>query len=234
MNPEDRILVGVIQRKRDLDYLLSERWYRIPEKKAQKGIYADWLAFFLSGKVFKEKNGTIAYFAQRLGVELVQRRMLLPHEPNHKHADHLYHKMQLDLIQEKIPPIVNQPQPHRFAFIYTTGDRFLAATHIRDLYSKADYFVDRVFHVLKQRGYHPIHSWDESQEFTYPLPTAQLRILCEEGEVVSSPLVSDNTEVLYMRPSDYLEDVNLEAQRIIEAVEKRGGPRMVDIPFDFL
>lgn len=235
MNPEDRVLVGVIRRKRDFEALATQHWYRIPFGKAPKGIHADWLAFFLSGKTFKEKSGTIGYYARRTGLELVRRRDLLPDEADHARADELYHKIQIDTLQEKNPPILNQPNPYRFAFIYTTGDRFIAAQHTRDLYSRADYYVDRVFHVLLQNNLKPLRTWEATSQLEYPSLGASVRILCENGEVIAATQSQEEGgEILYLSPSEYLGDAKKDAQRIIDEVERRGGPRMLDIPVELL
>jgi len=146
--PEDRVLVGVINRKRDLDTLQREHWYRVPQGRAPQGIYVEYVAFFLS-RAFAERNGGIYYYARRTGVELVRRRDLLPAEVDHPRADDLYYKLQLAELRHKDPPVLN-PNRRAVSFIYTTWDRFIAARQIEDLYSEADHFVDRGFHALER------------------------------------------------------------------------------------
>lgn len=242
MNPEDVVLIGAIKRKKDLQIALEEHWYRIPFGNAPKGVYADYLAFFLGGHVAKDREGPgVYYYAERRGMELVRRRDLLPGEGDHKNADKIYHKIQLGPLEEKSPPILNAPNPYRFSFIYTTWDRFSKARHIRDLYHDDDYFVDRVYHVLRQKGYKPLRRWSaafQKAEFTYPRPAAQVRVLCENGsEVVGSTgqdAEAEDAEMVYLRPGEYLNDTEAreEAERIIQAVERHGGPRMIDIPVE--
>lgn len=230
MNPEDRVLVGVVKTKRDLEFAINEHWYRIPQGRAPKGIDAEYLAFFLSGKVFKERSGGIHYYARRRGDELARRIDLLGNTKPHPRDNEWYHKIQLDDLLPRIPPIWNHPRPLRFAFIYTTLDRFQRAETIRNLYSNADYFVDRVFHVLRQRGIKPRRTW----EAVYPRG-AQVRVLADNGdEVVASTQEphDPDEEIIYLRPSEYLDDANVAAQRIIAEVNKRGGPKMVDIPIE--
>lgn len=234
MNPEDRILVGVINTKRDFEFARDEHWYRIPQGRAPKGIDAEYLAFFQSGKVFGDLTGGIHYFAERKGIELARRKELVGNTKPHKRDNDVYHKIQLGELIAKMPPIWNKPKPHRFAFIYTTWDRFEKAGHIRDLYSQADYFVDRVFHVLRQNGLKPRRTWESSADFVYPTG-AQIRILAEGGEVVAStePVSTETVgELIYMKPSEYLSDVKISAKSIIEAVHRSGGPKFVDIPIE--
>lgn len=237
MKADNLVLVGVVKRKKDLIVAQDEHWYRIPEGQAPRGLHADVVALFLSGAVFKEKNGGIHYYAYLQGEELAYRRDLFPDETEHKNADERYHKLQLSPLQLKIPPILNKPNPYRFAFIYTTWDRFQSAVHIRDLYSTADYFVDRVFYALREEGMQVKRDWEHrAGEMTYPT-TAKLRILCENGEVVASVEVDHRTDgLIYLNPTQYLADpqraVAQSLTKIQAEVRRRGGPRMVDIPVE--
>ena len=101
MNPEDRVLVGVINRKRDLNYLLDEHWYRIPQKQMPEGVCIEYLAFFLSGSVFKEKSGGIHYYSRIEGTELVYRRDLLPGQDNHARSNEKYFRVAVGEIKVK-------------------------------------------------------------------------------------------------------------------------------------
>lgn len=143
MYPDDRVLVSVVRRKRDLQLLVRERWYRIPRQQAHDGIYAEYIAFFLSGTAAKALGASgVYYYGRRMGVELVYRHELLPNESDHSRANEMYYKINIESLLPKVPPILN-PKRHIVAFIYTTWDRFVAAQEITDLYSCADSFVDR-------------------------------------------------------------------------------------------
>lgn len=224
MFPEDRVLVGVINRKRDLLYARDEHWYRIPQDRMPQGIHAEYLAFFLSGKVFKELSGGIHFFASVVGLELAYRRDMLPQQPNHPHANHVYYRVALDSFQEKHPPILNT-EKRPISFIYTTWDRFIHAATIRDLYSTADYFVDRIYHALRNTGINPQHVWEaEKGQFTF---APGLRVLCENGTVEASTRPSEG--VLYIDMSQPEDKVlaNLRAE-----IAKRGGPVTISIPME--
>ena len=151
MYPEDRVIVGVINRKRDFVHARDDHWYRIPQKQMPNGINTNYLAFFLSGTVFKEQSGGVHYFAKVTGTELVRRRELLPKEAKHKRANEIYYRVSLEPLKVKIPPILN-PTKRSIAFIYTTWDRFIHASTISDLYTKSEYYVDRLHHALGDRG----------------------------------------------------------------------------------
>src|SRR4051812_24780388 len=100
MYPEDRVLIGVINRKRDLNTARDEHWYRIPRERMPRGVHVEYIAFFLSG-AFGERSGSICYYAERKGLELLYRRDLLPNEPNHKRADSVYYKVGLGDLMDK-------------------------------------------------------------------------------------------------------------------------------------
>ena len=244
MYPEDRVLVGAITRKSDLQILLNQGWYRIPHGRAPNGIDANYLAFFTNAKVSDAESG-IYYFAEQRGVELMKRKDLLPGKKPNKKDDNLYHKIQLGEIQRKEPPILNEPNPYRFAFIYTTGDRFQQAQHIRDLFSKADYFVDRVFHVLKDKGLQPQRTWEkvislaekrEHEDVIYPT-YAQVRLIADRGEVIGTTNPnqrpsSEREEILYFQPSNSEAEASANAEAMVEAVQRFGGAKLLKLPIE--
>jgi hypothetical protein len=131
MYPEDRVLIGVVRRLRDLRMLRQQHWYRIPQQRMPHGIDADVLGFFVSGRA-GVKSG-IYFYARPRGVELCYRRDLLPDEPDHPHADHPYYRVALGDIHEKTPPVLND-EGWRFAFLHTTWERFERARVLRDLF----------------------------------------------------------------------------------------------------
>ena len=223
MYPEDRVLVGVINRKRDFEHALHDHWYRIPQARAPHSIDAKYVAFYFS-RAFKAQNGGIHYFAERTGYELVRRRDLLPAET--QRADDLYFKLELGPMREKMPPILN-PTARPISFIYTTWDRFVTAATIADLYSKADWFVERVTQVLKDLGITAERLWldDDTDE-----RITQLRIACQEG-IVTATTGAAASGMLGMLPdeNDTEEQVKATAEAIRAAVAALGGPVFVNI-----
>ena len=132
--PDDRVLVGVVNRRRDFEAIRDEGWYRVPLFSAPLCVDTDYLAFYLSGK-FNAYGGMIAFYARRTGFELARRRDLLPAESSHPRADQLYFKLQFRILEIKTPPITN-PTKRPVSFIYTTWERFNRATIIADLYDR--------------------------------------------------------------------------------------------------
>jgi hypothetical protein len=223
MYPEDRVLIGVINRKRDFEFARREHWYRIPHDRAPRSIDAEYIAFYFS-RSFQAQNGGIHYFARRTGHELVRRRDLLPGESEHPRADRLYYKLQLGEIQEKKPPILN-PTRRPITFVFTTWDRFVGAATIADLYSKADWFVERVYHALRGMGITPDRRWQDEDTARR---VAELHVACQQG-IVTATTGEAADGLLSLSPGESDDDVSTAAVAIRDAVEALGGPVFVDI-----
>ena len=135
MYPDDRVLVGVVNRKKDLRIVCRHHWYRIPQKRMPGGVEAEYIAFFLSGRVFGGPVGGIAYFARITGLELVRRRELLPDEG--KRPQEIYYKVQFRQLVAKDPPVLNRSR-RSIGFLRTTWERFVGARTLADLQRVAD------------------------------------------------------------------------------------------------
>lgn len=140
--PEDRVLVGVIKRRRDFLYASEQHWYRIPLARCA-WTQVEYLAFFFS-RAFGPQNSAVHWYAACTGWELVRRRDLLPLEDDHPRADELYYRIALGPLIARQPPIRNAAR-RRFSFIYTSGERFIAARQIKDLFGVGEYRVSRVY-----------------------------------------------------------------------------------------
>lgn len=148
MYPEDRVLVAYVPEPSDFMRLQQQHWYRIPQSRAPKGLYAEYYAFYF-GRRFGPEKWSIRYFAPRLGQELVQRRYLLPDEPDHPRADDLYYKIQFGPLQMLPQPIISL-RWRRVTFVHTTWDRFQEAREIGDLFVEGGGYVDRKYNALKE------------------------------------------------------------------------------------
>ncbi len=145
MYADDRVLVAVVKRKKDLAIARQRHWYRIPRRQMPRGVDAEYIALFLSAKIFGGQGGAIAAFARITGVELARRRDLLPEEG--ARSEELYYKVQFRRLIEKDPPIANEPA-RSISFIRTTWDRFISADAVPDLYNDAGFYVDRLYYAL--------------------------------------------------------------------------------------
>ncbi len=220
MFPEDRVLVGVIKTKRDLAFAKDAHWYRIPQAEMPRGIQADYLAFFLSGKVSANKG--IAYYAPVRGLELVYRKDLIP-DATHARANNVYYKVALGDLVERTPPITN-PTRRAISFIYTTWDRFFSAQTITDLYSTDDFFVDRIYYALKDHGVNPVRLWAAENKSDPFAPG--LKILCENGASVIAS--TGQVSGAYFMDSSANDDEILKA--IFNQIASNGGAVTIIIP----
>lgn len=141
MYPEDRVLVAYVPNLADFALIEEQGWYRIPQKHAPKGVYAEYIAFYF-GRKFGDEKWAIHYYARRVGHELVTRRALFPNEPDHPRAEELYFKIQLEDLQKLARPIASL-RWRRITFIHTTWDRFRDAREIGDLLVDGDGYADR-------------------------------------------------------------------------------------------
>ncbi len=223
MEPEDRVLVGVINRKRDLVAARDEHWYRIPRARLSRGVYFEYLAFFLSG-AFGADNGSVRYYAERNGFELAYRRDLLPKEATHRRANEIYYRIGIGPLLEKLPPVRNSTK-RSVSFIYTTWDRFVGAREVSDFYSKDDYYVDRIFHALHDSGARVERFWEAERKATGH--GAHLNLLCEGGSFVAGPeLEGDSLLMDDSQPDDVI------LASIRAEIARRGGPVTINIPLD--
>jgi hypothetical protein len=215
MHPEDRVLVAVMNDRRDFDRARDEGWYRVPAKHAPPTApHSEYLAFYFT-KAFGEERWAIHWYAPVRGHELARRRDLLPDEPNHPRADQVYYVLQLGPLERLEPPIISL-RWRRITFIETTWDRFQMAQEINELYASG---ADGLFVTLKDMGLAP--------ERELPLREADveyvvdLAIPCRGGTV---------TIVLNDRPGPPgalrlgSEDLSREAVKaVLEAVKRLGG-----------
>jgi hypothetical protein len=198
-------------------------WYRVPEKKAPRGAFLEYIAFYFTA-AFGEEAYTVHYYARRLGHELVTRRELLPDEADHPRADERYYKLQLGHLQRREPPIISQ-RWRRITFIHTTWDRFEVATEINDLFVEGGEFVDRLYHALRVAGLSPERARpvrEANVEYV-----ASLAVPCREG-VLSIEIGNAQpnwTESLLFMPDAVLVDLAVCVQIVDIEVDRRGGIR---------
>ena len=147
MDADDVVLVALVNQLRDLELARRECWYRIPVKHAPVHfMQARYLAFYLT-KSFKDGKWSICEYAPIRGHELVRRRDLFPEQADHPRADDAYYKLQLGPLIALPRPIVSR-SGRRILFLWTTGDKFLRAVEINDLFGKSQ-ADDALWNLLK-------------------------------------------------------------------------------------
>lgn len=125
------VLVGVVNRKKDLKIILNEKWYRIPVKYAPKK-KAKFLAIYQT-KIFGEEGKAINYYADIKSWSIFPRKELLPDEKEHPKAEQLYYKIQLGPIK-KLPKRIKNTSRRRISFGFTTIEKLLKSKEVSQLF----------------------------------------------------------------------------------------------------
>ncbi len=146
---DDLVLVAVCPSPRDLEIARLLGWYRIPLASAPKTLRVDWLAFFLTS-AFGEERWSVRYLGAVRGYELRRRNELLQDETDHPRADEPYYRIDLGPLQALARPIPAR-RWRRLSFLYTTGERLLAANDVRDLNVPMTQADDRLWRLLRER-----------------------------------------------------------------------------------
>ena len=154
--PVDLILVAFLPHPRDLEIARVLGWYRIPLATAPKIVAVDWLAFYQPATFGEAHRWRIEWVAPVEGHELTTRAALFRDEPDHPRAHETYYKIQLGALQRLPRPIVAQ-RWKRLTFLYTTGERLLAARTLHDLVVEGE---DRrlLWQALRERTAQPYHA----------------------------------------------------------------------------
>ena len=193
MYPEDRVLVAYLPDPADFDLVQRDRWYRIPEKHAPKGLFAEYFAFYF-GSNFGAQKWAIHYYARQQGYELMKRIDLFPDEPDHPHFSENYFKVSLGPLKKLAQPIISL-RWRRVTFVHTTWDRFQDAREINDLFIEGGEYCDRLYATLKERGIQAERNFRvDDQGGVYEIP---LVIPCNDGrvEIEQSQLPRSQEEV---------------------------------------
>ena len=208
----DRVLVAIVNNRRDFEIARDEGWYRVPATHApQSTTEAAVLAFYFTKK-FGDEKWSIRWYAAVRGHELARRRDLFPGQPNHPRADDAYYKLQLGPLIELELPIYSL-RWRRITFIETSWDRFSAAEEVNDLYASG---ADGLFVTLKEEGFWPEREFELREgSATY---TVDLAIPCQQGTVAIA--LGDRPA-----PPTALREPDLDAVR--REVERLGGEQPV-------
>lgn len=179
----DRVLVAVMNNRRDFILARDEGWYRIPLRHAPPSTTeAAVLAFYFT-RAFGDEKWAIHWYAAVLGHELVRRRDLFPDQLDHPRAGALYYKLQLGPLQRLERPIPSW-RWRRITFIETSWDRFTAAEEINDLFASG---ADGLFVTLKEAGFFPERELEVREgreqyalEIAIPCRNGTVGIVCSE------------------------------------------------------
>ena len=145
---EQRVLVVIMNNRRDLETARTAGWYRIPVKRAPRQVAADYLAFYQTS-AFSEERWHINHYAPVLRYRLATRRELLPKEFDHPRAEDLYYRIEIGPLRRLRKPIPSL-KLRRITFIPTTLERLLTASEIGDLWERSS-TAERLWREFKGR-----------------------------------------------------------------------------------
>jgi len=125
------VLIGVVNRFKDLAILLSQRWYRIPVKKCPKQKIS-YLAFYQTGR-FGKDGKKVRFYARVISRRKVKRKTILPEEPDHPRKEEFYYQFRLGRLRRLPRPIHNRTR-RRVIFAFTFLERLLSAREISEIF----------------------------------------------------------------------------------------------------
>ncbi|HCG76638.1 TPA: hypothetical protein DEW49_01850, partial [bacterium] len=128
---KERVLIGVVRRKKDLRIILKEHYYRIPLRRCPVQRFG-YLAFYEVSRL-GEEGKSINYYARLKTKSEVRRIELLPDEPEHPRAEEIYHVYHLGRIQ-RTPKRIENRSRRRVSFGFTTREKLLHSEEISQLF----------------------------------------------------------------------------------------------------
>ena len=175
---EKLVLVGVVNRKKDLEIARKEHWYRIPLKHFPKR-KAKYLALYQT-RVFDKEGKAINYYASIKSSSLHKRRELLPDEQNHPRSEDYYYKINLGPLRATSCRIENR-YGRRIGSAFTTLKELLRSKEISELFNIVP--IEEIMRqALKKRRIKAIGGYSimENKRLRYRLDFA---IFCQRGKI---------------------------------------------------
>jgi len=125
------VLIGVVKRKKDLDHVRYDHWYRIPAhlsfRKSPR-----YLSVYPITRCGVGGRG-ISFYSPIRKITRVQRIMLLPEENSHPRSKEWYWRLQLGPPRELQHHIENRLR-RRITFAYTTLPKLIQAREVGELF----------------------------------------------------------------------------------------------------
>jgi very-short-patch-repair endonuclease len=182
---DERLLVGIVNDRRDITILDEERWYRIPTTTIDRDPRdwpPTWFAAFERVSITRAGQQVLRYAKVR---DIVRRTRedLFPGEPAGTRAGREYYQLLLEPINKLDEPLVPR-RPRRNPFIRTTLARLLHARDFNDLFSDATQggYEDQLWQALEAHRIPAERQWELStaRKRKYVLDFA---VFCERGGV---------------------------------------------------
>ena len=232
------VLVGVLKSRRDLEILLTERWYRIPKKYMPRRKFK-YLAFY-QPEIFGRQGKRIQYYARVLGRRVMYRREMLPDEAMHPRAQALYVWLQVGPVKE-LPVAIKNTTPRRVSFGFTTFPRLLNSKNILELYGIVA-TEDIVSNALQKAGIQvqPQKYVTDGKkryylDFAVMCRNGKVAIECDNAKAHAGPRqrLKDEAKdeflrrqgwlVIRLTEQDVISNLPVCVARVTRAVKRRGG-----------
>ena len=202
---QDLVLVGVVNRRKDLEIALNKHWYRIPVKYAPKR-KANFLALYQT-RVFGKEGKSINYYAPIKYSSPISRRELLPEERSHPRAGQTYYKLHLGPLKE-LPQKIRNKSRRRVSFGFTTPTKLFESSEISELFDIKP--IEAIMEKLLKRN--KIKAFNEYllMEDGHCRYRLDFAVFCEKGKIdvecdnekwhrLSSQKIKDRRRDLYLR-----------------------------------
>jgi len=148
--PDDPMLIAIMNNRLDLALVREQQWYRIPISSVEKWLQGHWpprwIAFYQT-KIFGDEAFSVRYYCQVIGIRQVFRHELFPDQPRDDKAQRRYYQLLLGPLQNRPEPIISR-RWRRITFIPTTWSTFERASEINDLY-RGSSLEERLWRELK-------------------------------------------------------------------------------------
>ncbi len=189
---DSSVLIVIVNDPRDLKHALDDGWYRIPLARAPARIAVDYLAFYQTGAFPEGERYLVRWYAPVQDYRIVQRRELLPDEPEHPRAADRYYRVGLGP-GIALPCRIPSRRLRRITFIPTILSRLLAAQEINDLWIKPGTH-ERMWQALQQAGLDAEYQFEVTES---PTPyVADFVLPCRKGDIAIVIKPRDNITFL--------------------------------------
>jgi hypothetical protein len=195
-----RVLVAIMNSRRDFEIARDQGWYRIPYDRAPTRVGADFLAFYQT-KDFGDERWAVNYYSPIRRYRLALRRTLLPNESEHPKANSLYYKIEIGPLL-RLPHPIPSARLRRITFIPTTVERLLQAQEVNDLW-RGGLEEEELWLAFKESGFdaerrYPLREQDPEYCVDFALFCKRGKIaVCVESapDVENVPLICERSKV---------------------------------------
>lgn len=173
------VLIGIINRKKDLDILLNKRWYRIPVSKLPRQKFS-WIAFYQTARLGTGEGKLIKYYARANRPQKLLRKDLLTDEGLHPNAGALYYKFSFSEIKRLTRPIKNTTSM-RMTFGFTTLARLLKFRTLPGLFGVRP--LEKIFRRLLKKNDIPFIAEYPIRRRGRTRYRLDMAIFCKRGQI---------------------------------------------------